>query len=112
MEEFSIKDLGTLYEFLLPIAASWYEIGLVMKIADGELDAIKADSAQEGVKGCLRKVLGKWLKSPHHSCAPTKNKLIEILKSRSVNELTLADRLENSPSTSQVYTVVQSCFKC
>ena len=83
-------DFLDLLESLLPKASQWDSIGLVLGLAAGELETIRADS--NGVEQCLRKVLQKWYgRSPH----PTWEEIIAALKSPLVGDPALAQKLED-----------------
>ena len=47
------------FQLLFPLAHEWHNIGVLLGIPDGDLDAINADNA--AVRSCLREMLRKWL---------------------------------------------------
>ena len=84
-------DVLDLVERLLPKAAKWHSIGLVLHLTSDELDTIEADSS--GVEECLKKVLYKWHdRNPH----PTREDIIKALRSPLVADFALAKKLEDT----------------
>ena len=47
------------FQLLFPLAHEWHNIGVLLGIPDGDLNAINADNA--AVRSCLREMLRKWL---------------------------------------------------
>ena len=47
------------FQLLFPLAHEWHNIGVLLGILDGDLNAINADNA--AVRSCLREMLRKWL---------------------------------------------------
>ena len=64
------------FQLLFPLAHEWHNIGVLLGIPDGDLNAINADNA--AVRSCLREMLRKWL-----SCVdsrPTWSSLAEAVE--------------------------------
>ena len=64
------------FQLLFPLAHEWHNIGVLLGIPDGDLNAINADNA--AVRSCLREMLRKWL-----SCVdprPTWSSLAEVVE--------------------------------
>ena len=64
------------FDKLLPLAAEWRNIGVLLDISNDKLQAIKCDEQQ--VNGCLREMISEWLKSTDPQ--PTWNNLADAIK--------------------------------
>ena len=68
-----IKDV---FVKLLPLAAEWRNIGVMLDISDDKLQAIERDRQQGN--DCLREMISEWLKSIDPP--PTWSKLADAVK--------------------------------
>ena len=57
---FTNDDLSRLVEWLHPVRAKWYEIGLQLGLRSGDLDAIQRDNPTDCSASC-REMLKRWL---------------------------------------------------
>ena len=78
----TLKDLIT--ELLRCKAASWEDIGILLAVDDGELQAIKSDNTGKS-SSCLREMLRKWLTKA--SPAPSWTAIVEVLEKLGDEEL-------------------------
>ena len=62
VEKLSSKDLTDVLSFCYEARSNWYNIGLMLRISDDELDSIENDNPKDSSK-CFRKMLQHWLKS-------------------------------------------------
>ena len=60
-------EFRDMYTSLLPKAAKWNSLGILLCLSPDELDIIKANS--ENVEECLRKVLQKWYQAQNPTTA-------------------------------------------
>ncbi len=82
-------DLVTVLTELREVAGSWYNIGLVLKLTSGTLDAMKGDYKHP--KDCLRDMLKEWL---CHSAHPSWKNLIDALSHPLIGKMMLAKQLK------------------
>ena len=68
-----LKDV---FKKLLPLAADWNSIGVLLGIKDNSLREIKHNESQ--AHDCLREMLSEWLKSDDPP--PTWNSLVDALE--------------------------------
>ena len=78
--------LGEVYH----VRAKWYNLGLGLKVAVSTLDVIATQYRDPG--DALREMMHEWLKGINPP--PTWKGLIEALRSRILNQVLLADQLE------------------
>lgn len=90
MEELELEDLGDVFEEVFEARSKWYNIGLRLKVPVGSLETIKGEN--DDAADCLREMLKISLKSISHKL--TWVSLVEALKSQTVGELPLADRVK------------------
>ena len=77
-----IDDLIDVKLKLLPVAARWRDIGLVLRLSDSKLESIEMNS--RGVKDCLTNMLRLWLNrvySVDRFGEPSWQKLSEAVRS-------------------------------
>ena len=78
-------------EELADVRAKWYSIGLGLGLDIGALDAIK-EQYLNSPTACLRETLKTWLKT--FLPPPAWSKVVETLRTKTVNEAKLAADLE------------------
>ena len=81
--QLTISDLPQVFVAVFDARTKWYDIGLVLKIDAGSLDAIEEDNPRD-VQNCLRALLKKWLRRGQPK--PTWGALREALESPLVDE--------------------------
>ena len=91
-QQLSEKDLLNVMEELADVRAKWYNIGLGLGLSVGTLDGIKADHSN--TSDCLREALKTWLKT--HLPPPTWSKVVDALRTKTVDEARLAAHLEHT----------------
>ena len=96
-QQLSEKDLLNVMEELADVRAKWYNIGLGLGLSVGTLDGIKADHSN--ISDCLREALKTWLKT--HLPPPTWSKVVEALRTKTVDEARLAAHLEQKYCSSK-----------
>ena len=96
-QQLSEKDLLNVMEELAEVKAKWYNIGLGLGLSVGTLDGIKADHSN--ISDCLREALKTWLKA--HFPPPTWSKVVEALRTKTVDEASLAAQLEHKYCSSK-----------
>ena len=89
-QQLSEKDLLNVMEELADVRAKWYNIGLGLGVSVGTLNSINTD--HNNTSDCLRATLMKWLNA--YSPPPTWNKVVEALRTKTVDEAKLAAHLE------------------
>ena len=79
-----------IYEDSYDVCSKWYNIGLSLHLKSSTLDAIKAnfDKCEDQYRECLK----EWLKQDAHF--KSMKVFIAALRNRSVNEDSLAQKLE------------------
>ena len=90
-QQLSIDDLAALLEELDSVCAKWYNIGMKLGVRVGRLDAIRAQYNDSS--NCLRETLAAWLRAC--PTPTTWSKVVEALKSATVNEGALATSLKH-----------------
>jgi len=68
--------LSHLFQELLPLAAEWHNIGILLDLPPGLLDTIKRDFGQS--RDCLREMLKAWLKTT--APPPTWERVVDAVK--------------------------------
>ena len=68
----------------------WYALGLQLGIEDKELEAIKINSGGD-IDECRRDMFRLWMRT---TSTPTRKGLLDALRTRAVNEITIADEYE------------------
>ena len=86
----AVPNLIDLLNELEGKAAKWCSIGIQLELSTDELDIIKCDS--NGVQECFRNMIVKWRSKTHP--LPTWKALIVALKTPTVGEQVLAEKLE------------------
>ncbi len=84
------NDLLAILRELLEVSADWYNIGLVLKLTPGILNAMKVGTYKEP-RDCLRDMLYEWLST---SPDPSWEGLIAALRDPVVGKVALARQLE------------------
>ena len=107
----SIHDLGDVWEAVFDSHHKWYEIGLKLKVSVDTLNSIMSEHSNP--KDMLRETIKIWLKT---ATKPTWQILIHALKSRTVNEGTLASTIEAkyfpmAPQAQSQETVQTLCWQ-
>ena len=85
-----MDDLGQVLEELMEVCSVWYYLGLQLKVRPETLDRIKAQFSDS--TNLLLEVLKAWLDKNDSASWKT---ITDALRSRSVGERSLADRLES-----------------
>ena len=96
-QQLSEKNLLNVMEELADVRAKWYNIGLGLGLSVGTLDGIKADHSN--ISDCLREALKTWLKT--NLPPPTWSKVLETLRTKTVDEARLAAHLEHKYCSSK-----------
>ena len=89
-QQLSEKDLLNVMEELADVRAKWYNIGLGLGLSVGTLNSIETEHSNNS--DSLRATLMKWLKT--YSPPPTWGKVVETLRTKTVDEARLAAHLE------------------
>ena len=79
--------LPTMLRILLPVSSQWMNIGVMLSLNHGRLNAIET-RCRGDPDNCLREMLYEWLQQT--SPPPTKSALVEAVK---VYNPSLADRI-------------------
>ena len=101
-QQLSEKDLLNIMEELADVRAKWYNIGLGLGLGVGTLNCIKTENSN--ASDCLRETLMKWLST--YPPPPAWSKVVETLKTKTVDEAKLAAELEKKYSPMQDTSVV------
>jgi hypothetical protein len=88
--QLTIRDLPEVFTSVFDARAKWYDIGLVLKIDPGSLDAIEKENPRD-FQGCLRALLKTWLRKSQPK--PTWGALVKALESPLVGEALLASMI-------------------
>ena len=75
------KDLGQIYQKLIPVSVEWIDIGIFLGIDIDRLKRIESDINCHGTsnsKRCLLEMLNEWLKQADPS--PTWGSLVKALE--------------------------------
>ena len=83
-------DLGNVLEAVHDAHSQWYGIGLQLRLASAVLEGIEQQYSR--TEDMLREMLKQWLKQVDP--VPSWVALIEALRSKTVNEPSLAEQLE------------------
>ncbi len=75
---------------LKPVRALWYNLGLGLKVDQGDLDSISS-KIKEPFDG-LREILTIWL--DQHGCPPTWQTVVDVLRNPVIDKKCLATALE------------------
>ncbi len=86
----TMEDLPALNDLLVEIATMWWFIGIQLCLTPGALDNIKHLCTK--VEECLVRMLSTWLDVYGHKA--TVSKLIAALKSKSVNQLRIVEKVQ------------------
>ena len=89
-QQLSEKDLLNVMEELADVRAKWYNIGLGLGQSVGTLNSIETEHSN--TSDSLRTTLMKWLNA--YSPPPTWSKVVEALRTKTVDEARLAAHLE------------------
>ena len=102
----TIDDLNAVIDALWKARAKWKNIGICIGVDAGTLDTMKGSDDD-----CLRETLSHWLKGVYDPDEPNSKPrtwytLIEALRTKTVNEAAMADKLEEEkyPDTDQGIT--------
>ena len=90
-QQLSEKDLLNVMEELADVRAKWYNIGLGLGLSVGTLNSIGTEHSNNS--DSLRATLMKWLNA--YSPPPTWSKVVEALRTKTVDEARLAANLEH-----------------
>ena len=96
-QQLSEKDLLNVMEELADVRAKWYNIGLGLGLSVGTLNSIETE--RNNTSDSLRATLMKWLNA--YSPPPTWGKVVEALRTKTVDEARLAAHLEQKYCTAQ-----------
>ena len=89
-DELGLEDLSDVQEELYVARTKWYKVGLRLKVPVDILDCIRKEFDDAGDQLC--EAIKNWLKRV--GVEPTWRALVDALRSQSVGESQLADRLE------------------
>ena len=89
-QQLTEKDLLNVMEELADVRAKWYNIGLGLGLDVGTLNCIKTENSN--ASDCLRETLMKWLST--YPPPPAWSKVVETLRTKTVDEAKLAADLE------------------
>ena len=89
LDHLGIDDLNVVLNSIWDARFQWYNIGLCLGVSVSDLSVIESTKSDPGE--CLREMLTIWLKSKHLN--PTLQKLVETLRSRTVQHGFLAEML-------------------
>ena len=83
-------DLRVVMEELNNVSSKWYDVGMYLGVSVGRLDVIKKQYSD--LSDCFRETIKTWLQT----CVPppTWINIVEMLRTRTVNETRLAVELE------------------
>ena len=95
-------DLLNVMEELADVKVNWYNIGLGLGLGCGTLDTIN-EQYRCSPSDCLREAIKIWLKTDE-SAPPTWSKVVKALKTKTVNEISLAKELEQKYCKTQETT--------
>ena len=95
-------DLLNVMEELADVKVNWYNIGLGLGLGCGTLDTIN-EQYRCSPSDCLREAIKIWLKTDE-SAPPTWSKVVKALKTKTVNEISLAKKLEQKYCKTQETT--------
>lgn len=90
-QKLSVDDLPVVREELNKVRAKWYDVGMQLGVSVDTLNAIRKQHLNDP-SDCLREILTTWLKAYHPP--PTWDKLLKVLKTKTVDEAMLAADLE------------------
>ena len=76
------------------VRADWYDLGVQLRMETSDLDAIELENMKDSKK-CLRKMLSLWLTKKTPS-PPSWQRVVDALRSRSINRPTLAEIISNN----------------
>ena len=76
------------------VRADWYDLGVQLRMATSDLDAIELENRTDSKK-CLRKMLSVWLTRADPS-PPSWQRVADALCSRSINRPTLAEKIKET----------------
>lgn len=86
-----VQDLNSILQMLEDFdATKWHAFGLALDVNPTTLGKIEANH-QKNIQRCLEQSLEMWLRESEN---PTKEKLIEALRSAHVKEIYLANKIE------------------
>ena len=85
-----IDDLGVLYELVITASVRWHALGLQLGVRPGELERIEHEYVDP--RDRLREMLRCWLKQTSFPSMPD---LVAALRKHSVEEIVLAQELED-----------------
>ena len=84
-------DIVTVQKLLWEARAKWYNIGLELRLTEGDLDAINSDNRD--VDSCFRCMISKWLRKDNPK--PTWAEIIDALMAPPVSYQQLASQLSS-----------------
>ena len=96
-QQLSEKDLLNVMEELADVRSKWYNIGLGLGLSVGTLNSIETEHSN--TSDSLRATLMKWLNA--YSPPPTWSKVVETLRTKTVDEARLAAHLEHKYCSSK-----------
>ena len=103
-QQLSEKDLLNVMEELADVRAKWYNIGLGLGLSVGTLNSIEHSNNSD----YLRATLMKWLNA--YSPPPTWSKVVEALRTKTVDEARLAAHLEHKCCSMQDSSVAATLY--
>ncbi len=104
----TMEDLPALMNLLVEIAFMWRFIGLQLHLTPGTLNSIAHSCITAEV--CLMSMLTRWLDESGHTAMVSK--LIAALQSRSVNQLRIAEEVQDFFHTKKGLSLINSLCDC